>query len=92
MSKHKGSSVIRVSPDRSDASKLAHPVETLTFPISGSRWLFIYLMQLYQASREKGHIQTPFQPSSCQSHNCQSSSSNGASKHSSSGLCKTGYR
>lgn len=42
MSKHKGSSVIRVSPDRSDASKLAHPVETLTFSISGSP-VVIYL-------------------------------------------------
>lgn len=43
MSKHKGSSVICVSPDRSDASKLAHPVETLTFLISGSP-VVIYLL------------------------------------------------
>lgn len=78
--KHKGSSVIRVSPNRSDASKLAHPVETLTFSISGSV-VVIYLFNAAVSGQqgEKGHVQTPLQPSPCQSLNCKSSSSNAAS-------------
>lgn len=78
MNIRKGSSFMRVAPNRSDTDELAHPVEALTFSISGSP-VVIYLFNAdVSGKREKA----TFQRGSCRSHNCLRLSLNRACNYS----------
>lgn len=67
MNVRKGSSFMRVAPNRSDTDELAHPVEALTFWISGSP-VVIYL---FNADVSGKRVKAIFQRGSCQCRNCQ---------------------